>query len=525
MILGGGPNRIGQGIEFDYCCVQAAFHLRDMGIRTIMVNSNPSTVSTDFDTVDRLYFEPLTAEDILAIYEAERPDGVLVQFGGQTPINLAAPLQRAGVPIAGTQPQNIALAEDREAFAALAAKLGIPQPASGIAANVEAACRIAKETGYPVMVRPSFVLGGRAMRIIHDEQAMREYVGGSDPGLRIRPGTPILVDKFLEDAVEVDVDAVADGQDVTIAAVMEHIEQAGIHSGDSCCSIPTHTLDRQCLDAIREHAKALGLALSTVGLLNAQFAVQRGKVYILEANPRASRTVPFVSKAAGISVAGIAAQVMAGRTLAQVKFTSEPELCYHAVKEAVFPFERFPGVTIELSPEMRSTGEVMGIDRSFGMAFLKAQAAAYTRIPYSGSVILSVTDRDKTALIPLAARLQKLGFTLYATPGTRQVLEEHGIEIREVVKIGPKRPHILDLLRNGDIHMIVNTVSGPYSARDASSIRYTAISRRITLLTTVTALAAAVEGLEARLTEPRTVAPLQDYYAGMVEGKALRRAR
>jgi carbamoyl-phosphate synthase large subunit len=372
------------------------------------------------------------------------------------------------------------------------------------------------------MIRPSFVLGGRAMRIVHDEQAMREYVGRLDSGSRLRPGA-ILVDKFLEDAVEVDVDAVVDGRDVTVAAVMEHIEQAGIHSGDSCCAIPTHTLSRECLHTIREYTRAVGLALGTIGLLNIQFAVQRGTVYILEANPRASRTVPFVSKTTGISVAGLAAQVMAGRTLAEVNFTAEPELLYHAVKESVFPFDRFPGATIELGPEMRSTGEVMGIDRSFGMAFLMAQAAAYTRIPYAGSVILSVSDRDKVALVPLAAKLEKLGFILYATPGTGQVLEEHGIRVREVVKIGLKRPHILDLLRNGEIRMVVNTVSGPHSARDATSIRYEAISRQITLLTTVTALAAAVEGLEARQTDKRTVAPLQDYYAGVVEGKALRR--
>jgi carbamoyl-phosphate synthase large subunit len=350
-------------------------------------------------------------------------------------------------------------------------------------------------------------------------------VGKNDPGLRLKAGSPILVDKFLEDAVEVDVDAVADGRKVTIAAIMEHIEQAGIHSGDSCCSIPTHTLSGECLRAIREYTQVLGLALNTVGLLNMQFAVQRGKVYILEANPRASRTVPFVSKATGVSVAGLAARIMAGDTLAGLGFTAEPEPLYHAVKEAVFPFERFSGATIELGPEMRSTGEVMGIDRSFGMAFLMAQAAAYTRIPYAGGVILSVSDRDKLSLVPLAARLEKLGFLLFATPGTRRALEAHGIRVREVVKIGPKRPHILDLLRNGDIHMIVNTVSGPYSARDATSIRYEAIMRTITLLTTVTALAAAVEGLEARLTDRRSVAPLQDYYAGMVEGKELRKKK
>ncbi len=524
LILGGGPNRIGQGIEFDYCCVQAAYSLREMGIRTIMVNSNPETVSTDFDTADRLYFEPLTVEDILAVCEAERPEGVLVQFGGQTPLNLAAALQKAGVGIAGTQPECIALAEDREAFSALAAKLGVPQPASGMAANEESACRIAKKIGYPIMVRPSFVLGGRAMRIIHDERALRAYVGGGTPELQLRPDSPILVDKFLEDAVEVDVDAVVDGRNVTIAAVMEHIEQAGIHSGDSCCSIPTHTLSAECLRSIRDHTRALGLALGTVGLLNMQFAVHQGKVYIIEANPRGSRTVPFVSKATGRSIAGVAARVMAGQSLEEAGFTEEPKLVYHAVKESVFPFDRFPGATIELGPEMRSTGEVMGLDRSFGMAFLMAQAAAYSRIPYEGNVILSVSDRDKIALVPLAARLSKLGFALFATPGTRETLAAQSIEAKEVVKIGPRRPHLLDMLRNGDINMIVNTVSGQHSARDATPIRAEALSRHITLLTTITALAAAVEGLEARQTDKRTVAPLQDYYAGLVRESAPKRA-
>ncbi|MDR3073733.1 MAG: carbamoyl phosphate synthase large subunit, partial [Deltaproteobacteria bacterium] len=343
-------------------------------------------------------------------------------------------------------------------------------------------------------------------------------VGGKNAGLRLSPSSPILVDKFLEDAVEVDVDAVVDGKDVTIAAVMEHIEQAGIHSGDSCCSIPTHTLSDACLADIRRHTRALGLALGTRGLLNMQFAVHRGTVYIIEANPRASRTVPFVSKAIGLSVAGVATRVMAGETLSAIGFTKEPALPYFVVKEAVFPFDRFPGATINLGPEMRSTGEVMGIDRTFGMAFLKAQSAAYTRIPFEGNVILSVSDRDKPALVPLASRLAALGFTLYATPGTRDVLAESGIESRTVVKIGPQRPHLLDLLRNGDIHMIVNTVSGTTSARDASPIRAEAIGRRITLLTTITALAAAVEGLETRQHDKRSVAPLQEYYAGVVDG-------
>ncbi len=518
MILGGGPNRIGQGIEFDYCCVQASYTLKSMGITTIMVNSNPETVSTDFDTADRLYFEPLTVEDILAIYEAEKPEGLMVQFGGQTPLNLATALQKAGVPILGTQPEGIALAEDRDSFSVLADSLGVPQPASGMASNEESACRIAKKIGYPVMVRPSFVLGGRAMRIIHDETSLREYVGGKTAGLVLSPSSPILVDKFLEDAVEVDVDAVVDGKDVTIAAIMEHIEQAGIHSGDSCCSIPTHTLSAENLADIRRHTKSLGLALGTRGLLNMQFAVHRGKVYIIEANPRASRTVPFVSKAIGISVAGIATRVMAGETLEQTGFTAEPTLAYSVVKEAVFPFDRFPGAVINLGPEMRSTGEVMGIDKSFGMAFLKSQSAANTRVPFEGNVILSVSDRDKPALVPLAARLAILGFTLYATPGTRDILAENGIASKTVVKIGPQRPHLLDLMRNGDIDMIVNTVSGITSARDASPIRAEAITRQITLITTVTALAAAVEGLETRQNDKRSVAPLQDYYAGKVDG-------
>ncbi len=522
IILGGGPNRIGQGVEFDYCCVQACFALRELGIATVMINSNPETVSTDFDTADRLYFEPVTLEDVLAVCEAEKLDetggAVIVQFGGQTPLNIAAALEQAGVPIMGTSPGGIALAEDREAFARLAADLGIAQPPSGMAGNGESACRIAKEIGYPVMVRPSFVLGGRAMRVIHNEAALRAYINGADSGLAPDPDRPplILVDKFLEDAVEVDVDAVCDGENVTIAAVMEHIEQAGVHSGDSCCSIPTHTLPPETLAVIRDHARKLGPALGTVGLLNAQFAVRQGEVFVIEANPRASRTVPFVSKATGRNVAGIAAAVMAGLSLKEAKFTAEPSIAWHAVKEAVIPFEKFPGAEISLGPEMRSTGEVMGIDRSFGMAFLKSQSATGTPIPFSGNVILSVTDRDKQALVPLARRLAALGFSLHATPGTRAALLSAGVESGLVVKIGPRRPHLLDFLRNGEASMIVNTVSGPASARDATVIRALALARKITLLTTLAALRAAVEGLEARKTGRRTVAPLQDYYQGLV---------
>lgn len=520
VIIGGGPNRIGQGLEFDYCCVQACFSLRELGIKTIMINSNPETVSTDYDTADTLYFEPVTTEDVLAICQAEKPDGVIVQFGGQTPLNIAMALQEAGVPIIGTKPQDIALAEDREEFSALIEDLEILQPASGMAVDLETACKVADNIGYPVMVRPSFVLGGRAMRIIHNEQELVEYVNDKTNGLNIGINNPILVDKFLEEAIEIDVDAVVDGDKVTIAAIMEHIEQAGIHSGDSCCSIPTHTLSDEIKGVIRSYTHKLGKALHTVGLLNIQMAIYKGSVYVIEANPRASRTVPFVSKATGRNVAGIAAKIMTGLSLKDVNFTEEPKLLYSAVKEAVIPFERFPGAEVNLGPEMRSTGEVMGIDRSFGMAFLKSQAATRTPIPVSGNVILTVTDQDKEPLVPLAARLKALGFTLYATPGTKAMLDNKGIACRLIVKIGQQRPHLLDFIRNGEAAMIVNTVSGPTSARDANTIRTEALARRINLITTLAALRATVEGLEARQQEQRIVAPLQDYYAGYIQGKA-----
>ena len=514
VILGGGPNRIGQGVEFDYCCVQACFALRELGITTIMVNSNPETVSTDYDTADILYFEPVTTEDVLAICRAEKPDGVIVQFGGQTPLNIAAELERAGVPILGTKPGNIAMAEDRDAFGRLVERLEIAQPESGMAYNEESASRVASEIGYPVMVRPSFVLGGRAMRIIHNENELRAYISGREEGLSLDRSSPILVDRFLEDAIEVDVDAVVDKGHVTIASVLEHIEQAGIHSGDSCCSVPTHTLGESTLATIHEYTEKLGLGLGTIGLLNVQMAVHQGRVYVIEANPRASRTVPFVSKATGRNIAGIAATVMAGLSLEQAGFTEEPKLAWHAVKEAVLPFDRFPGSAIELGPEMRSTGEVMGIDRSFGMAFLKAQSAAGTPIPYAGNVVLTVTDADKAPIVSLARRLAALGFVLYATPGTKAVLDTNGIAASLVVKIGPQRPHLLDFIRNGQAAMIVNTVSGPASAQDATTIRELALSRKVTLITTLAALRAAVEGLETRQSQTRSVVPLQDYYAG-----------
>ncbi len=521
MILGGGPNRIGQGVEFDYCCVRACLALRAAGVTTVMVNSNPETVSTDFDMSDVLYFEPLTAEDILAVFERERPDGVIVQLGGQTPLNLAETLERAGVPILGTRPAGIALAEDRDAFGRLVESLGIPEPARGMAGNEEMACRAAAGIGFPVMVRPSFVLGGRAMRVIHNDAELREYMReGAAEGF-VSPTSPVLVDKFLEDAVEVDVDALCDGGCVTIAAIMEHIEQAGIHSGDSSCSIPSHTLSDKALHRIRSYTRKLGPALGTKGLLNVQYAVRGDEVFVIEANPRASRTVPFVSKAVGRDIAGLAALVMAGKSPAELGFTEEPRPLWHAVKSAVIPFHRFPGTEISLGPEMRSTGEVMGIDRSFGMAFLKAQSAASAPIPYSGSVVLSVTDADKEPLVPLARRLEALGFVVYATAGTAEILARHGVTTRPVMKIGPKRPHLLDMMISKQVQMIVNTVSGPASARDAGLIRSRALAGGITLLTTLAALRAAVEGLEARRLDKRSVAPLQDYYAGCVEGKKL----
>lgn len=517
IILGGGPNRIGQGVEFDYCCVQACFSLKELGIRTVMVNSNPETVSTDYDTADTLYFEPVTPEDIIAICEVERPGGVIVQFGGQTPLNIASALEKTGVPILGTKPSDIALAEDREEFGALVERLNILQPPSGMAVNEESACRVAKSIGYPVMVRPSFVLGGRAMRIIHNEEDLRVYVSGVETGLTLDPSSPILVDKFLEAAIEIDVDAVCDREGVTISAVMEHIEQAGIHSGDSCCSIPTHTLSEEMLENIRDNARKLGMGLGTIGLLNVQMAIYQGQVYVIEANPRASRTVPFVSKATGYNIAGIASKVMAGKTRKELGFLEEPRLAYHAVKESVLPFDRFPGTEISLGPEMRSTGEVMGIDKSFGIAFLKSQEAAGSPIPHEGNIILTVTDADKEPLVPLAARLVKLGFNLYATPGTKEVLDRYGIVSNLVVKIGPQRPHLLDFMRNRQACMIVNTVSGATSARDATVIRAEALARHITTLTTLAALTAAVEGLETRLVNQHNLAPLQDYYSGVVK--------
>ncbi|MDR1873179.1 MAG: carbamoyl-phosphate synthase large subunit [Deltaproteobacteria bacterium] len=518
MILGGGPNRIGQGIEFDYCCVKACQAFDAIGCATIMVNSNPETVSTDYDAVGRLYFEPVTFEDVLAVVEEEKPDGVIVQLGGQTPLNLAQELKDAGVPIWGTAPEAIFQAEDRKGWNDLVSRLSLKQPPSGMAPDIESACVIAERVGYPVIVRPSFVLGGRAMKIIHRPTELRDYLSGlSLSGMALGVDNPILVDKFLDDAVEVDVDAVADGEKVVIAAIMEHIERAGVHSGDSCCSIPPFTLSEAIQKEIRLETEKLGLALGVKGLMNIQFAVAKGVVYVLEANPRASRTAPFVSKATGKPLIQTAARIMAGSSLDELGFTEPFGQGYYAVKEAVLPWNRFSGVEVDLGPEMRSTGEVMGLDDNFGLAFLKAQAAAGMTIPRSGDIVLTVSDRDKEALVPLARNLVGLGFTIHATPGTRDVLAASGVPCQKIEKINAPRPNLIDFLLDGKAVLLVNTVSDPTSITEASRIRWAAIRRGVSMITTMASLTAAVEGLrEMKIKEGRDqrwrLSPLQTYH-------------
>ena len=510
IILGGGPNRIGQGIEFDYCCVQAVFALQKLGYEAIMVNSNPETVSTDYDTADKLYFEPLTIEDVLNICNQEKPDGVIVQFGGQTPLNLALGLEEAGVPIIGTSPRNIERAEDRKFFSELLTKLNIPQTESGTGFTYEETRLVANRIGYPVMVRPSFVLGGRSMEVVFDDEMLERYM---EEAVHVSPDHPILIDKFLENAVEVDVDAVGDGQQVVVAAIMEHIEQAGIHSGDSACVIPTRTLSPQVLQNIREYTKALGKGLDVRGLMNVQYAVKDDIVYVLEVNPRASRTVPYVSKAIGHPIAQVATQVMTGKTLDEIGFTKEIQIKHYAVKEAVLPFLKFPGARIQLGPEMRSTGEVMGIDMNYGLAFLKSQAGAVCEIPRGGGMFLSVNDRDKPAFVDVARRFVELGFTLHCTNGTHKFLKEHDIESRFVYKVNEGQPNVVDLMINGDIRIVVNTPLGKTSKFDEHPIRTNAVSRNITLVTTLAAANALVEGLEASKEYKPTIKALQDYHA------------
>jgi carbamoyl-phosphate synthase large subunit len=509
MILGGGPNRIGQGIEFDYCCVHAAFALEEEGFETIMVNCNPETVSTDYDTSDKLYFEPLTREDVLEIVARERPDGVIVQFGGQTPLKLAVPLEAAGVPIIGTAPDSIDRAEDRERFAALLDQLGLRQPANGTARTIEAALAAAARIEYPVLVRPSYVLGGRAMEIVYEPQALQRYM---ERAVDAAPGHPVLIDKFLEDAIELDVDAISDGTTVVIGGIMEHIERAGIHSGDSACSLPAKSMAAGVLTEVRRQVEALALELRVIGLMNVQFAVKGDTVYILEVNPRASRTIPFVSKTIGVPLAKLAAKVMVGRTLGDLGFTAEVLPAHIAVKEAVFPFAKFPGVDTLLGPEMKSTGEVMGIDRAFGVAFAKAQLGAGTVLPREGTVFLSVQDDDKAGLVPVAQRLAACGFSLVATHGTAAYLRARGLPVEGINKVKEGSPHIVDAIRAGRVAMVVNTPLGSGAHEDSFSIRRSALECHVPYFTTIAGAEAAAEGIAYLQREALGVVSLQEYH-------------
>jgi carbamoyl-phosphate synthase large subunit len=508
VILGGGPNRIGQGIEFDYCCVHASFALKDDGFETIMVNCNPETVSTDYDTSDRLYFEPLTLEDVLHIIERERPLGVIVQFGGQTPLKLAVPLEKQGVRILGTSPDSIDRAEDRKRFKELLEKLDLRQAESGTAVSCDEAVQAANRIGYPVMVRPSYVLGGRAMEIVYDEESIRNYMSRA---VKASPDRPVLVDRYLEDAVEIDVDAISDGKDVVVAGIMEHIEEAGVHSGDSACSLPPFSLPPDIIKEIDRQAKALALELGVVGLMNVQFAVKDGLIYVLEVNPRASRTVPFVSKAIGVPLAKLAAKVMAGKTLAELGFTKEVNIRHIAVKEAVFPFAKFPGVDTLLGPEMKSTGEVMGIDNDFGMSFAKSQIAAGNPMPTTGRVFISVKDKDKPAAYEVAAGLEKAGFSLVATRGTADYLRKRGVTVETVNKVFEGRPHIVDSIKDRQVDLVINTVHGAESQKDSYSIRRTTLTQGIPYFTTISAAKAAVRGIEALKAKPLQVKSIQEF--------------
>jgi carbamoyl-phosphate synthase large subunit len=514
MILGGGPNRIGQGIEFDYCCVHAAFALKELGWETIMVNSNPETVSTDYDTSDKLYFEPLTLEDVLNIYERERADAVVVQFGGQTPLNLAASLASNGCTIIGTQPASIEMAEDRKHFAALLSKLGLKQTQGGTATNEEEAVTVARTIGYPVLVRPSFVLGGRAMEIVHEERDLRRYIRNA---VEASPERPVLVDRFLEDATEVDVDCIADGELCVIGGVMEHIEQAGIHSGDSACVIPSFSLSAGALETIKRATKAMARELEVRGLMNVQFAVKDEEVYVLEVNPRASRTIPFVSKAIGRPLAKMAARIMAGQTLRELDFTGEVLPAHYSVKEAVFPFIKFPGVDITLGPEMRSTGEVMGIDASLGIAYAKAQMSAQPALPSRGNVFISVKDSDKPSVVPIAREFAELDFTLFATGGTARILAEAGIPVRLLYKLREGRPNVLDLIKNGEMHFIINTPSGQQPRKDEVAIRSAAVAARVAMMTTLRGARASSAAIRALKNSGYGVRSLQEYQKTALE--------
>ncbi len=508
VILGSGPNRIGQGVEFDYCCVRAVMALREAGYETIMVNSNPETVSTDYDTSDKLYFEPLTLEDVLEIVQREEPVGVIVQLGGQTPLKLTRGLEAAGVPILGTSPDSIDIAEDRRRFDKIARELKLEQPPNGTATSVEEAIEAAERIGYPILVRPSYVLGGRAMQIVYDTDSLRDYFANA---VRVSEERPVLIDRFLEDAFEADVDAISDGTDVVIGGIMQHIEDAGIHSGDSACVMPPYLIGEPAMETMREQTVALAKALKVVGLINVQYAIKNGVVYVLEVNPRASRTIPFVSKAIGVPLASLAARVMLGESLAEVGLTEEVVPTYVSVKEAVFPFNKFAGTDPILGPEMRSTGEVMGISNSFGWSFAKAQLAAGNGLPLEGSILVTVNDPDKPTVTPIARRFQELGFRVLATPGTAKYLRARGIAVTSVLKVHEGRPNCLDFIVNGDVHLLINTPLGKHSQVDDYTLREAALRHKVAYTTTMSAASAACDAILALRSSKPNVKTLQEW--------------
>ena len=509
IILGSGPNRIGQGVEFDYCCVHGVFALKESGYETIMVNCNPETVSTDYDTSDRLYFEPLTLEDVLEIVDKEKPEGVIVQFGGQTPLKLAIPLEKEGVKILGTSPEDIDIAEDRERFAALLNRLNLRQPDNGCARSAGEAKVIACKIGYPVLLRPSYVLGGRAMRIVYDEAGLEEYITHA---VHVSPEHPVLIDRFLEDAIEIDVDAICDGKEVFIGGIMEHIEEAGIHSGDSACSLPPYSIGNDIVDELKKQTQIMAMALNVVGLINIQYAIKDRIVYVLEVNPRASRTVPFVSKAIGIPLAKIATKVIMGKKLSELNISMSMKLKHIAVKEAVFPFIKFKGVDTILGPEMKSTGEVMGIDKDFGSAYAKSQMAADCSLPLAGTVFISVRDRDKKPIVPIAKKLSQMGFKLVATNGTASVLSENNVPVTPVLKVIEGRPNIVDHIKSNEIQLVINTTGGKAAQEASYSIRRTALVHHVPYFTTLAGAVAATKAIEALKNGSLDVKPIQEYY-------------